>query len=73
MTARMTRTSGSFRNQPGVSRNPGRVFAGLERDDDDRVDDLPGLVDRFDGCEPTRYTTAMTIMMMRKVIRMGST
>jgi hypothetical protein len=31
------------------------------------------LVDPFDGWEPTAYTTAMTIMMMRKVIRMGST
>jgi hypothetical protein len=71
----MTSTNGSFRNHPGVSRNPERPFAGLERDADDREDDLPlpDLVDRFDGCAPTRYTTAITIMMTRKVIRMGST
>src|SRR4051795_248391 len=72
-TARITRTSGSFRSQPGVSRNRDRAFTGLERDADDRVDPLPGLVDCFDGCDPTRYTIAMTIMMTRKVIRMGST
>jgi hypothetical protein len=71
----MTRTSGSFRNHPGVSRNPDRPFAGLERDDDDRADafPFPDLVGFFDGCAPTKYTTAITTMMMRKVIRMGST
>jgi hypothetical protein len=69
----MTRTSGSFRNHPGVSRNPDRPFAGLERDDDDRAEDLPPFAVSFFGCAPTKYTTAITIMMMRKVIRMGST
>src|SRR4029077_21152537 len=71
-TARITRTSGSFRSHPGVSRNRERVCAGLERDAEDRPD-VPRFVDSFDGCDPTAYTTAMTIMMMRNVIRMGST
>jgi hypothetical protein len=52
-------------------------LVGLERDADDfvepRLPDLPGLVDFFGACDPTKYTAVMPTMMTRKVIRMGST
>jgi hypothetical protein len=49
-------------------------LGGLERDAaEERLEPFPAFADRFDGCAPTKYTTAITIMMTRKVIRMGST
>jgi hypothetical protein len=76
-TAKITRTSGNFLSQPGVSRNRERSFVGLERDAVDRVrpapDLLPAFVLSFGACDPTKYTTAIAIMMTRNVMRMGST